>query len=567
MLRIVLEGAGFISAYDRTRVSSLGVRPPELLDEVAAREIAVKQGLDVVVSGSLDRQGSGYRLTARAVQAVTGNVISSTQGTASDKERVLSEATKLVTVVRRALGDDTSDSAQLFAMASLSATSLDVVRHYAAAQDAASNGRFEEARQSALKAVELDPKFGVGYQLLAVASRNMGRQQDAEKYINEALRHVDGMTERERFSTRGMFFRLTGDYKQCIKEYDELITRYAADVVGHNQIALCASKLRDLRRAQDEMRQAVEILPKRAVFRENLALYANYAGDFQTGEQQARTIQEGDAYAPLALAFAQVGQGQLPQAIETYRKLGIIDALGQSMAASGLGDLATFEGRFSDATGILERGAAADLMSKNVDRAAAKFAALAYTQILRGRKSDASTAAQQALANSKAVKVRFLAARTFVEAGEQARARPLITGLGSELQSEPQAYAKIVEAEIILSTKDVRPAIKLLTDANGLLDTWIGHFELGRAYLDAGLFPQADSEFDRCIKRRGEALSLFLDEEPTYGYFPSVYYYQGRSREGLNSQGFAESYRNYLRIRGRAGEDPLLAEVRQRAGP
>jgi tetratricopeptide (TPR) repeat protein len=171
----------------------------------------------------------------------------------------------------------------------------------------------------------------------------MGRQQDAES-INEALRHLDGMTERERFSTRGMFFRLTGDYKQCVKEYGELITRYAADVVGHNQIALCAAGLRDLRRAQDEMRQAVEILPKRAIFRENLALYANYAGDFRTGEQQARAIQGGDAYAPLALAFAQVGQGQLPQAIETYQKLGTTDALGRSMAASGLADLATFEG-------------------------------------------------------------------------------------------------------------------------------------------------------------------------------------------------------------------------------
>jgi hypothetical protein len=67
MLRIVLEGAGFISAYDRTRVSSLGVRPPDLLDEVAAREIAVKQGLDVVVSGSLDRQIAAVPLTARAV--------------------------------------------------------------------------------------------------------------------------------------------------------------------------------------------------------------------------------------------------------------------------------------------------------------------------------------------------------------------------------------------------------------------------------------------------------------------------------------------------------------------
>ena len=53
---------------------------------------------------------------------------------------------------------------------------------------------------------------------------------------------------------------------------------------------------------------------------------------------------------------------------------------------------------------------------------------------------------------------------------------------------------------------DPRQAIKALTEANTLLDTWIGRFDLGRAYLEAGLFTQADSEFDRCIKRRGEAL-------------------------------------------------------------
>ncbi len=567
MLRRALEGAGFITAYDRTQVRArLGVQPPETLDDVSARELAVKQGLGVVLTGSIDRQGSGYGVVIKAAQTVTGEVIATAQGRASDKQQVLEVATGLVATVRKALGDDESESAQQFAMASLSATSLDVVRLYAEAQEAASNAKFEEARQGLLKAVGLDPEFGVGYQLLAVASRNLGQVQDAEKYINEALRHLDGMTERERFSTRGMFYRVSGDYQQCVKEYGDLIARYAADVVARNQLALCASKLRDLRRAQDEMRHVVEILPKRVLFRDNLALYAGYAGDFQTAEQQARTVQEPDAYAAVALAFAQLGQNQVPQALETYQKLAAMGAQGASLAASGLSDVATYEGRFSDAVRILEPGAAADVTSKNPDRAAAKFAALAYAHMLRGQKGPAIAAAERALANSKEVKIRFVAARTFVEAGELAKAQPLMTGLAAELQSEPQAYAKILEGEVSLKNGDARQAIKLLTEANDLLDTWIGHFDLGRAYLEADQFPQADSEFDRCLKRRGEALSLFLDEEPTYGYLPIVYYYQGRVREGLHSAGFAESYRTYLAIRGKAGEDPLLADVRRRAG-
>ena len=133
------------------------------------------------------------------------------------------------------------------------------------------------------------------------------------------------------------------------------------------------------------------------------------------------------------------------------------------------------------------------------------------------------------------MKIRFLAARVFVEAGNAARAKTLSAGLGAELQAEPQAYAAIIDGLAALNSGDARQAIKVLTAANTLLDTWIGHYYLGRAYLEAGAFPQADSEFDRCLKRRGEALALFLDEEPTYGYFPTVYYYQGRVREGLKN--------------------------------
>jgi tetratricopeptide (TPR) repeat protein len=153
---------------------------------------------------------------------------------------VLDATTKIVTEVRSALGDETSESAQLFAMRRMSATSLEAVRHHAAAAEALSNNRFEEARQGYLKAVEIDPTFGLGYQGLAVVSRNLGRLEDADKYIKQALSQLDGMTERERFVTRGFYYRVMGDYQQCVKEYGELVAQFAADVAGHNQRALCS---------------------------------------------------------------------------------------------------------------------------------------------------------------------------------------------------------------------------------------------------------------------------------------------------------------------------------------
>jgi tetratricopeptide (TPR) repeat protein len=231
-----------------------------------------------------------------------------------------------------------------------------------------------------------------------------------------------------------------------------------------------------------------------------------------------------------------------------------------------LADLALYQGRFKEAADILQKGASADTAAHKPDAAADKLTALAYTQFLRGDKTAALTAIASALDLSKAVKTRFLAAQIFVAEDELSKATEMARELSSDLQLEPQAYGKLIDGELALKKGDGRGAVKLFTDANNLLDTWIGRFELGRAYLEIGAFTEADSEFDRCITRRGESLALFLDEVPTYGYFPLVYYFQGRVREGLKSQGFKESYQKYLDIRGAAGEDPLLAEVRRRAG-
>jgi eukaryotic-like serine/threonine-protein kinase len=565
VLRLGLEGASFITAFDHSAIrSALGVQLPDRLDEQTARELAVKEGLDVVLSGLVTPRATGYQISLKAVQAISGQVIGSAEAPAATKEQVLGVATRLIASVRKGLGDDTSDAAQLLGMQTLSARSLEVVGHFAAALEASTNNRFEEALARFSQAVQLDPEFGAGYVGMAAMSRNLGREQDARKYADEALKHLDGMTERERFNARGMYYLGSGDYQQCVKEYTDLIHRFTGDVYARNRLAVCAVALNDLRTAVDQMREVVRILPKRPIFRVNLAMYESNAGDFRAGEREARaTIDLGSPLGLLPLAFAQLGQGQPALAAETYEALGraaTLGKLGASVAAAGLGDLAIYEGRFEDARRHLEDGAAADLEANAPDWAAAKFAYLGYALVSQLRTGPALAAAEKALANSKEARIRFLVARVLIGVNRLATAEPLIAGLAAETQTEPQAYAKILEGEG-LRESDSKRAIALISQGNALMDTWLGHFDLGRAYLEAGLFAQADSEFDRCLSRRGE---LLTNDGPWFGYVPAVYYYQGRAREGLKTDRFAESYRQYIAIRGRSHDDPLLQEVKRR---
>jgi len=384
--------------------------------------------------------------------------------------------------------------------------------------------------------------------------------------VTEALSHVASMTDRERMTTRGGFYRLTGDYPQCVKEYSELLAAYPADVAAHNNLAICLFNLRNFSKAVEEMQQVVAIVPNRAAYRANLANIANFASDFTTAEREARKITEPDAITLIVLAFSQLGQGQFVQASETYQKATSLGPYPASLATSGLADLANVLGRFSDAAKLLEEGIAKDLEIKRPDLAAAKLGALARTQLTRGQTRQAVSTAEKALMHDDGLGIRFMAARTFVEAGRLDKANPLIAAMSKDLLAEPRAYAKLLEAEIALKNKDLRVAIERFTEANELLDTWLGHFGLGRAYLEAGQFPQADSEFDRCLKRRGEALQLVLNEEPTFAFLPAAYYYQGRVREGLKSEGSADSYREYLKFRGTSTEDPLVKDIKKRIG-
>ena len=318
MLRLALEGAGFINASDRSKVrGTFGVQPPDILDEPAARQIAMKQGVGIVLSGAIDRSGDAYNISVKAAQPISGNVTVMSTSRASNKDQVLPTVTKLAAMVRKALGEKTSQADQLFAMRSISTGSLDVISQYAAGIELQSKGKYEEAIQKFQKAVAIDPNFGLAYNSLSVNLKNVGSIQESEKFAKEALRHLDGMTERERFATRGNYYRLTGDLQQCIKEYGELIARYSADTVAHNNRALCLGRLRDFRAAMGEMRQALTILPNHMTYRANLALFADYGGDFATAEKEVRSIPQPSAGALQALPLSLVGQGRLPEAADS----------------------------------------------------------------------------------------------------------------------------------------------------------------------------------------------------------------------------------------------------------
>ena len=571
MLGVALEGAPFISSYNRDQAKRVAsrLRPGTArMDGPLAQLVAVREGVYAVVAGSIAQQGNGYNLDVTTIDPATGNsIVKQERIHASSKQDVLAATGKVAERLRKGLGDTTPASAERSAEETYTAASLEAAHAYAVAQDLGHEGKWSEAIKAFDKAVQLDPDMGRAYAGMAAMYANLGKRQDAERNYQLAMQRIDRMTDREKYRTRSGYYLLIRNQSKAIDELTALVKQYPADTAGHANLALANFFQRDMNKALEEQRRAVAIIPHSVQQRGNLSMYALYAGDFDTAAKEAQQVlQENPKFEEGArtLALAKLAGGHIEEAKQEYAKLQAISPRGASMAAIGLADLALYEGRLTDAVGILEKRVATDLAAKDSDSAADALATLALTQIALHKISEAVATAGKAVANSKEGAVLFRAAQVFVAAGQEARALQLVAPLGRRLESEPQIYAKLIAGEVQLKKANVREALGLFQDAQKLSDSWLGRFDLGRAYLDAGLFTEASSEFDVCLNRRGEATSVFLDDIPSYHLLPAVYYYQGRAREGLHSQGAAESYKLFLEVKANGSEDPLVADARKR---
>ena len=180
-LKLALEGASFISAYDRTRMKDLGLKVISgALDEAKAQEIA---------AAGFER--GGFRLARPARRRVPAFGASGADGhRQGDRDGGRDGAEQGPGSFRRdQVGDRGPQGAGRFhvgigltlSMETLTAASLEAVHEYAAGLDALSAGKFEETQKYSLAGRGPDPNFGMAYTVMASAARNLGRQQDAEK--------------------------------------------------------------------------------------------------------------------------------------------------------------------------------------------------------------------------------------------------------------------------------------------------------------------------------------------------------------------------------------------------
>jgi eukaryotic-like serine/threonine-protein kinase len=564
-----LEGAPFISTYNRaTAHKTLAqIKPGDtVLGESNASLVAVREGVNVVISGSVHKQGDGFKIECKAVDPVNTTTLGTASTGVVPKSGVLQAVAELAGKMRRVLGDTTPDSVRKQQEETVTASSLEAVHEYALGQNLQLSGKWEEALKHYSQAVALDQNMGRAYAGMAVMSANLGKKPDAENYYQRAMAHIDRMTDREKYRTRGGYYLMTRQPEKAIQEYDALVHQYPADSVGAPNLALAYFYMRDMVKAMEAGRRAADLSPKALVQRNNYALYSVYAGEYAAGAQAAQEVLQQDPNyvdALGALAMAQTGMGDLSNAAATYAKLQVLGGRGASVANIGLADIDLYQGHNDQGIVLLEKGIAADIAAKDQGSAAIKSIALAQAYLSKGDKGKAMAATDQAVKLSPDPSTLMAAGDLYISLVDLAKAGKLVTQLSAHIEPEPQIYGLLLQGNIALKKNQIKDAIQAFQSAQKISNTWLGHFYLGKAYLQNASFTESDSEFELCLKRRGEASAAFLDDVPTFRLMPPVYYYLGRAQEGLKSPAADDSYRSLIKLQPDSTSE-LVTDARRR---
>ena len=125
------------------------MRRPEQqrLDPATARELAVREGAGAIVTGEINRAGSGFVLSSQLLSPDGSQVLAAFRETAADGNGVIPAINKLSRSIRAKIGESFKTLRAQGSLAQVTTGSLDAIRKYSLGLEAEQRGDLKGAEQ------------------------------------------------------------------------------------------------------------------------------------------------------------------------------------------------------------------------------------------------------------------------------------------------------------------------------------------------------------------------------------------------------------------------------------
>jgi serine/threonine protein kinase/tetratricopeptide (TPR) repeat protein len=524
-LSVALNQSPFLNVLPGNKVAAalkLMMRPPDTrLTPDVARELCQRAGSKAYIAGSIASLGTQYVLGLKVVTCQSGDPLAEEQTTAAAKEKVLDSLGQVASKLRGELGESLASVQKLnVPLEEATTSSLEALQAYSLGVRAYLGKDPSAALPYYQRAIQLDPKFAMGYLAVGNAYSALGETSRASEYYAKAFQLREHASELEKLSIAADYYIGTGELDKASQTFQQIIESYPARRVGdYNGLGFVFAAQGQHEKAVEVMKAALRLEPDATIPYVNLA---NLTLALQRLDETRRIINEAqarkeDSYilhnALYALAFLGSDSAAMAEQQQWYAGHPDVENAGLSLAS----DTEAYAGHLGKARELSQRAVASAVRADSRESGAIWQAIAAQREAAFGYPAEARPLAAEALKLAPASQgAQAEAALAFALAGDAAHAESLSQDLGKRYPLDTQVqglWLSAIRSQVALNQRNPASALTALKAATPiefgeiafvmnfscLYPTYIR----GAAYLAAGQGKEAAAEFQKVIDHSG----------------------------------------------------------------
>ncbi len=353
-----------IMAPDRIQQALLRMRrtrADSVLNQALGREVAQREGVNLVLVPGIERANSGFEITARLLDPASGAVLHLSSVNASDRAGVIDALDRLGRKLRHDLGEPLlSLVTHTVALPQVTTRSLDALHNFADAGRAFDRNQLSEAKALYQRAIALDSSFASAWAGLGGLNFWINQQKDGDACFEHALAHLDALPERERVMIRARIEAWRGNREGAVVLARSWLLGHPDDLDALNFLGYNYMRMRQTADGASAFQQVLAIDSMDHTAWLNLAAIEKQQGNL---ENALRDYHRGFALMPaletannnlnLEYGTTYVLLGQPDSAAAVFTRLLNSDQLSRARGDRSLAFLAIYQGHYTEATRYL----------------------------------------------------------------------------------------------------------------------------------------------------------------------------------------------------------------------